>query len=357
MNNYLIYTIVTEWNEPPRARHQLAYEFKKDGVVYFVEKNKTGLPRLEIKKVEENVFVLTPFFPVDYRIRYRTPIINRVYQSWLLKRIRKLNVPFEIVITFDYTAPEINKFFNNVLFYCADDNVGFGNFNPTFINNYHNKTERKVAEGCKLCVVTSDYMFDKIKAYNPKTFNIPLGSPEINLKVITTRDKKGASPHLGLVGYLDSNLDDTLLDQLLHKYKITFIGPASNETKARMKAYPNATLLGPKTGDDLYKELQKVDVCIAPYDIKKVNKGATPNKLWLYLAVGRPCVITKIPNIRSWIFENDLVYICDNKDFEEKCLLAFQQDNQFLTLKRIETAKQSSWYNRVQQIKELFYRT
>ena len=260
-----------------------------------------------------------------------------------------------MVFNFDYTASVINTFYDNVIFYIADDNIGFGNFNPGWVNRYHMRTEKKVSATSRMCIVTSDYMFRKISAYQPRTYNIPLGAPEIKLKEIIIREKKDPLPILGLVGYLDSNLDELLLDTLLKKFKIHFIGPASKETINKMEQYENALMLGPKTGEDLYQALQHVDVCIAPYDLKKINKGATPNKLWLYLAMGRPSVITKIPNIESWKFEEDLVYICENKDFEINCIEAYLRDNATLYQKRIVAASNSSWNKRIEQIKVLFY--
>ncbi|RYY98540.1 MAG: hypothetical protein EOO11_07775, partial [Chitinophagaceae bacterium] len=178
-HNYLIYPTVTCWDEPPRARHQVAHELKKDGNVYFVEKNRTGLPRIELREAEPGIFVITPFFPVNYKVRYRTPGLNEIYHRWLLGKIRDLGLDFDLVLCFDYTAPAIHSFFKNVIFYCADDNVGFGKFNPFFINSYHTRTERLVAERARLCIVTSDYMQGKINKYNAATHVVPLGAPSV----------------------------------------------------------------------------------------------------------------------------------------------------------------------------------
>jgi hypothetical protein len=354
-NNYLIYTAVTTWDEPPRARHQVANELKKEGAVYFVEKNKTGSPRLEIRKVEDNVYVITPYYWLLYKVRYRTPVINERYHRWLLSNIRELNIDFEMVISFDYTAPAINEFFENVVFYCADDNVGFGNFNPWFVNNYHTKTEQQVASRAKLCIVTSDYMGTKIGAYNPNTHVVPLGAPLIVADRIRPPQKDSSVPVVGLVGYLDSNLDFPLIEKMLGRFKVIFIGPASKKNREWLSSFPNATLLGPKTGKALYDALHNVDICVAPYDLKKINKGATPNKMWLYLSLGKPAVVTNIPNIRNWVFEDKLLYKCENDCFIETCIRAYHEDSMELALKRVEFAKMNSWENRIKKIKTLYY--
>ncbi len=355
MKNYLVYTIVTVWDEPPRARHQVTNELKADGVVYFVERNRVGRPRIEMRKAEDNVVIITPYFPVLYKARYRTAVLNEFYHNWLLKKIRQLEIDFEMVISFDYTAPAIHKYFDNVVFYCADDNVGFGNFNPFFINMYHTKTERLVASRAKACIVTSEYMGTKIGKYNGNTHVIPLGAPQIDFKGITAPLKDKPLPTLGIVGYLDYNMDMNLLYELLEKFPTIFIGPVSDANRQKLARFSNAQFVGPKTGKDLYEWLSKADVCIAPYDVSKLNKGATPNKLWLYMALGKPAVVTNMPNIRNWEFDDKLVYKCDNTHFIECCIRAYQDDTHELALKRQEVAKANSWSNRVEKMKEIFY--
>lgn len=357
MKNYLVYTTVTTWDEPPRARHQVTNELKAEGKVYFVERNRVGRPRVEVKQVEENVMVITPYFPVIYKLRYRTPGLNELYHTWLLRKIKDLEVKFEMVISFDYTAPAINRFFDNVVFYCADDNVGFGNFNPAIINRYHTRTERKVAERAKACIVTSDYMGTKIGNYNRNTHVIPLGAPQIDFDMKERGSKKPGLPTLGIVGYLDNNLDMELLYEVLEKFPTIFIGPISDANKQKLARFNNARFVGPKTGKDLYECLEEADVCIAPYNVSKLNKGATPNKLWLYLALGKPSVIIDMPNLKSWVFEEKLVYKCNTDCFIDCCIKAYEEDSPELAKKRIEVAKSNSWKNRVEQIKEIYYRS
>jgi hypothetical protein len=355
MKNYLVYTTVTTWNEPPRARHQVTNELKEEGKVYFVERNRVGSPRVEVTQAENNVFVVTPYFPVIYKVRYRTPGLNEIYHNWLLKKIKALCVDFEMVISFDYTAPAINRYFDNVVFYCADDNVGFGNFNPFFINKYHTQTEKLVAQKAKACIVTSDYMGVKIGNYNNNTHVVPLGAPIIDYFNLTAPEKKNELPTLGIVGYLDNNLDMKLLYDLLEMFPLIFIGPISDANRQKLAKYKNAQFVGAKTGKELHDCLSQADVCIAPYDATRLNKGATPNKLWLYLALGKPCVITHMPNINSWHFEDKLVYKCNPEDFINCCIKAYKDDSLELALKRIEVAKNNSWKNRVQKIKEIYY--
>jgi hypothetical protein len=170
----------------------------------------------------------------------------------------------------------------------------------------------------------------------------------------TTRCERTGPPVLGLVGYLDSNLDYELITELLQEFEIRFIGPANDANRKYLGQFPNAHLLGPKTGQDLYRSLQEVDVCIAPYDLRLLNKGATPNKLWLYLALGKPVVFTEMPNTRNWRFEEGLVYQCSNDRFVECCHKAVREDTEERAKKRIAVARANSWEARIDTVRKLY---
>jgi hypothetical protein len=90
MNFKFLVNTITDWNEPPRARHQLAEALSQDHQVTFVSANRFGfIPAIKTVSVSENLTVIIPHFPVDSRVRYRIPLINKIYQNWLFKRIGK----------------------------------------------------------------------------------------------------------------------------------------------------------------------------------------------------------------------------------------------------------------------------
>jgi hypothetical protein len=72
----------TPWEEPPRARHQVAEALAKHHPVYFVSANEQGVPGLRQEQVDSNLTVLLPSWPVCQRRRYRWPAPqNRVQVS------------------------------------------------------------------------------------------------------------------------------------------------------------------------------------------------------------------------------------------------------------------------------------
>jgi hypothetical protein len=327
---------------------------KKDGIVYFVEKSRIGFPRIEVSKKEDHVYVITPHYPIDYRVRYRTPVLNGRYHAWLLQKVKALGISFDLVFTFDHTSYLITGFFDNVIYYCGDDFIGNAKISLPWINAFHRRIERRLSERAKLVIVTSDYLYSRHIQFNANTHTVPLGAPTIERPYVYHPSGR-ETPVLGIVAFLNYRMPLDVFDAILKKFKVILIGPADATFRKRYEGNENAVFVGTKHGDELYKALADVDVCIAPYAEQKINKGVTPNKLWLYLALGKPSVVTSISNIRNWHFDKGLVYICNNEQFSENCQLAFVEDSEELARRRVELSRRNSWDSRVQEILNLYY--
>ena len=313
---YLINTVSTSWEEPPRARHQVAFELSKYAKVVFVERNRFGVPNIKISKPQSNIVLITPFFPIDHRLRYRIPIVCELYQHWLFSVLRKKfgKIP---IINFDHTASKIHKYFNDVIYYCNDYYIRGYYFNC--IKLHLQRSENKVVRNARFCIVTSDFLYLHLLRNNNKVHLIKLGAPTIinreSKKIQESCDKIKVS----LVGFIDSTkISVKLIRKIIINPDIQLFiyGPVKREFKNQFKGINNIFIKGPKTGNELYDELLKTDVGIIPYFKNDNNPGRTPNKLWLYLALGLPTVVTNIENIKNWKFEKGTIYkVKDNNNF------------------------------------------
>ncbi|HEX3008277.1 MAG TPA: hypothetical protein VHO90_11765, partial [Bacteroidales bacterium] len=300
---FLINTI-TDWSEPPRARHQVTSELSKKYKVVFVNANYVGLPRLKKKVERENLTILYPTFPVNFKIRYRIPIVNELYQRWLFKKLAK-EYPGYQMINFDFSASLIHKYFDKVIYYCNDNFTRISKrINPYFIYKYHERCEEKVATKALFCIATSGILKEKLQAFNPKSFEIPLGGPdmkEFGIKVPLIKPS-GGKIKLGLVGFIrDSNTSAEILNDLLNtgKFEISLIGPIDPVLLSKIEKKEDLKLLGILIEKALYQALNKVDIAIAPYHFNKLDFGTTPNKLLIYLALGKPAVVTHLKAINT----------------------------------------------------------
>jgi glycosyltransferase involved in cell wall biosynthesis len=357
MGKKFLLNTITYWNEPPRARHQVAYALSKHHQVVFVAASRLGLPGLKIQEVQKNLLVINPVFPVPYKFRYRIGVINRIYQRWLFRKLRK-SYPDYILLNFDFTASLARKYFNKMVYYCNDDHIAMSyNKNPAWIARYQESCERSLIKHAALCVGTSSFLVDRMKGINQNSVEIRLGAPDLAdytiqpYKIVQNSEKI----KVGIVGYVRT-IDPRLLDFLLSKDDlfIILVGPVSDEERLKYKDVKNIKLTGSKIGNDLYQAVNRFDVGLIPYKLNGII-DRTPNKLWLYLALGIPVVISNIKGIREWKFPEQFVYRSNSyQEFHELIRQAVSEDKQELRKKRSEFAKQNSWDERIKiLIKEL----
>ena len=355
---YLINTI-TSWNEPPRARHQVAQTLAKDHKVIFVARNEVGFPKLSRDVISQNLTVITPFSPVDYRIRYRLPVINEIYQEWLF---RQLSSSFEQprVINFDPTATRIFNYFKDVIYYCNDDHTEISkNINNKFIYKYHLNAVKKVAGKAKFCVVTTDFLAQKFSKINGRVFEIRLGGPNLaDYKISLNRHvRHNRYINIGFVGFIEPfNISKDIIAALanLPNCTLTLVGPEKNDCLKEYRSRENVYFKGTLKGEDLYQEINKFDVAIVPYDLNN-EFDRSPNKMWQYLALGKPVVMSNISAVEKWIFPEGIIYKASTVEEFVACILkAFKEDNEHLINQRIEISTANTWDNRIADLLSLY---
>ena len=361
--NYLINTN-TNWNEPPRARHQIAYALSKKYPVKFIPANKIGFPGIKKIKINKNLTILQPYFPIDSRLRYRLPLINEFYQNWLFKKTLSLLSRDNSncrVINSDFTAVNIFKYFKNIAYYCNDDFISNSIFtNPlSIIVKFHSRWEDELIRKATFCVTTSDFLTEKLKEKNNNVFEVPLGAPDIReFGVNPALDaSKKEFINAGLIGFINCRkISVKTINYLLEhpKIKLTFIGPVDQKFMNRIENKDRIIMKGPLTGKELYMEINDFDVAIAPYNTERINKGGTPNKLWQYIAMGKPVVVSDLPAMKSWTFPEGCIYRSSDEKFLESVLRAYETNTTALIKKRISIAENNTWEKRVEEIVKIY---
>jgi len=360
---FLINTF-THWNEPPRARHQVAYALSAKYSVVFVAANKLGLPRLKTEKIHDNLTVFTPYFPIGNKIRYRLPVLNELYQRWLYPRIRRLYRDFQ-VINFDFTAVNLNQYFKDIIFYCNDSFVAISrNINPAFIANYHSRCFRKVASGSKFCIGVSEMLTDILKKYNEKSYVIPLGGPEISqykIDVIAS-PSRNKMINVGLVGFIKPySISYNLINLLVEdeKLMVTLVGPIEGNFMNFITRKDKVRLTGPKFGRDLYNEINKFDVAIAPYS-ETITKNdqigvGIGSKSFQYLSLGKPVVISNMAGLRNISMPPGFIYIAaKEEDFASLIIQAHNENSTELIRQRVEFGKNNTWEKRSELLIDIY---
>jgi glycosyltransferase involved in cell wall biosynthesis len=211
-----------------------------------------------------------------------------------------------------------------------------------------------LAEYVDYIIVTSDALKDKFSQHNGKVYQIKLGAPNVEQETELTFSKN-QNIKVAFVGFLSKTNDLKVFLKLLSEgVDINLFGSIKSAEVEKFIKHKNFHYHGVVTGNDLYKELNKCDVGIAPYSKKEVNSGGTPNKLWLYLAVGLPVVVTNLSTIKKWTFPDRSVYRSeDNSDFSELVNFAYQENSVELFNSRIEFARINSWDSRMADFIEI----
>lgn len=346
---FLIFTL-TSWDEAPRARHQVTKELLKLGhEVIFVEKNSFGFPRIRLQKEGNFTLVNTRFIP-GYKFRFRLPIINELYQHWLFRKM-KARLGDLFVITFDFTAHKVPRYFSNSIYYCNDEVIGNSTIKSSLVDYYWQKCEKAVARNSKFCVTTSSYLTCKLFRWNTKVFEIPLGGPDPAKIGPLVKHNRSDKLVLGLVGFIrEMTVSVEVINELLKNPEvlIQMVGSVEEKFLSKIERTSGVELLGVLKGQDLYNAIAQFDVAIIPYNMKELNPGATPNKLHILMACGVPVVLSAIPNLNVKALPPGTVYLSkDNSDFWELVSLALEQEKPAYVEARKKLAARNTWDIRI----------
>lgn len=349
----IIVNTITAWDEPPRARHQFTRAAARMFKVAFVTRNKVGWFWINTYEGAENTLVVEPYFPIDYRFRYRLPVINEWYQNWLYRRLRKM-FPDANVVNFDCTATRLKKYFSSIIYYCNDEFTGNSKYQSALVDMYLARSERKMASAALFCVTTSHFLTQKLKRINPKTFEIPLGVSIEGERITEPKlIKSNDTIVVGLMGVINERQYSYEAVNLLlrHKrFRLVIIGPVTREYLDRLENLDQSSVKGMLKGEELFKALASLDVGLALYNLDYVNPGGTPNKVWQYLAVGKPAVISDLPNLKHMKFPDHSVYVTkSNEDLVELIERAYSENTSERMKTRIDFAYSNTWDHRLNE--------
>jgi hypothetical protein len=263
------------------------------------------------------------------------------------------------VINFDYTATRIFNYFRNVIYYCNDSFYAISKqINPLIIAKYHRRCEARVAARSKFCVGISPLIKQELLRHNANTIEIPLGSPDIEDFDIAVRDvaRKNKTINVVLVAVIKKlNISFNVLNHLLADDTIllTLIGPVEKDFLEQITNKDRLILKGPAYGKELYQEINKADVAIAPYCTKMRNEifSGTGGKIYHYLALGKPVVISYMQGLSDMNLQDKLIYAArEAAEFPALVHQAHDENNAVLIRQRISYAKRNTWSKRMEDL-------
>lgn len=360
----LVITTVSNWYEVPRIRHQVAKQMSRFYNVLYIETpiQWKSWYDTKIEKVEKNITrcKLTNRFILPGRIYQYVPFIKDYYEKYLLKEIYKVLSTYKnskfTLINFNYDFLQIMKqdIFRLKIYLCNDDF-------PSMINDRIRKRklikrEQKVAVNADLCLGVSYFLVNKLKAYNDNS-HLFLPGHEFNIKrggKIIKEEKKIIK--IAFMGYINFRIDFDWLEHasMQKDIEVNLIGPI--EKNSKLNSYAENKLFifhESKFGQELQNILESMDVLVMPFNLGFNPEAITaPNKLFLYIATGKPIVISNLPNFIK--LDYGIIYLANSKEsFVSQIRRAYNEDSEELREKRFNIAEKNTWEKRGNELKAI----
>jgi glycosyltransferase involved in cell wall biosynthesis len=359
----LVITTVTNWDEPPRIRHEVAHQMSRFYNVVFVQIFCQRGKRRHKYTVSDSMIVTCVglCFPGMTRLLMKFPILMKVYNKYLtgaLTRIVKKYSPRKaILMNFQFNAAEFcdRNIFDKCYFFCNED----------FINQNLSASlrEKTIAEKMQAQVIAcSDAVFavseplkDKLISYGAENVHVIHSAHnfdlEFSLRNINFREQSEIS--VCYMGFLNQYINIDWFRFILEQkdMRLTIVGPVAYESLLEnIRSSSNFKHAPALTGFSLQKELLEHDVLVMPYASPVDNEvTSVPAKLYQYLAVGRPVVSSIMPNLK--LFPDKIVYQSETKiSFVNLIRKAAREDTVDLRRMRVQVATHETWNARGEQI-------
>ncbi len=200
---------------------------------------------------------------------------------------------------------------------------------PYHLMGYNKKDIREILSNAKLILTTSKelksnylkkyfhFVNDEIIHYWPNTVDLEIWNYESNKKFIRTND----TTKLGFSGNFMELTDLNLLELLVSKFpecefqiagKINYNEESFINKLKSIFQQPNVKYLGWLKYEDLPKTIINWDVCLMIDDKSELSSYHHHNKLYQYLALGKPVVLQKNHNDHDGY--SNVIFISDTFD-------------------------------------------
>ncbi len=355
----IVLTTRTTWDEPPRIRHQIAWQLAKNYRVIFVETPAVWRKRYgtSSNKIKENIHrvQLSNKYCCPGRIDLLSSTIHNFTERYLLDELlyelNKLRTGKLILFNFNYDFLNLMHLsdFTLKIYFCNDD------FPAMALNKQYARItlyrEQQVAQSADLCLAVSYPLEKKLKRLNKNT-HLFLPGHSFSIGEHMSMPINNSLPiKVGFMGYIDYRLHYEWLHYAgeQNDLEMHLIGPV----EAGCLEGPWC-LYGSKSGSELQTILENMDILIMPYrtSLKFINAVTAPNKLFSYLAVGKPVVISDMPNFLD--LGPGVIYRAKTKeDFVKKIRVAYNENNTSFVLKRLDIARQNTWDIRGEELKRI----
>lgn len=313
-----------------------------------------------VRQESENLFIYSALvFPFPYS-RFFLWINSKIITGTINKWLRAFGAHMPLIWTFlptKLTLKIMEKIdAKGTIYYCIDSfpSISEGLKKIKF-------SESELVKKADLTFVTSKLLQKQCLEYGRLAHLFPFG---VNFSKFAMAGTGGSSipaelsslkRHvIGYIGGIHKWVDLDLVRQLAisrPEWSFVFVGPLQTRVDS-LTHLRNVHFLGARDHDILPGYVAGFDACIIPYSITEYTANVYPTKLNEYLAMEKPVISTRLPEIvefnRSF---GDIVHLADSADsFAHALERAIEEDSAELARMRVEAAKANSWEARIEQM-------
>jgi glycosyltransferase involved in cell wall biosynthesis len=297
-----------------RTRKQfLLSRFPESWRVFFAQPPAAGADDPWTPRREGNVVAFTvpflkpattnPLYNAMTRLAPARAAVERAAETYLKRQLVRLGVEARpaVLCSNIYASGLLSRLPNKLVFYDFNDSPFQFAGVPRWARGYWKRTLERVDV---LFVVSEHYRRQLSHETSKPLVLLPNGVERDHFEAPRDVPPELASlprPLIGYVGLLSHFLDFDTLEAVRRARRggtLLLIGPGSPATDAAVRALASrdgVAVLGPRPYDQVPAYMQALDVAIIPFRANDPHvRGINPNKVYQYLASGRPVVTTPV---------------------------------------------------------------
>ncbi len=311
-----------------------------------------------LKKKEDRFYIFTPLFLPwlenkkiirlnDFIIKLQLKVVFAILgiRKFILSSSSMMNTPYLFK----------KRKFESYFHYVGDLYSDYRNAS-TFIKDKMYQRENEIFEFADKIFVASNRVLTKIEnriGISNKLVYFPHGVEfsHFNSKAteIPSVFKSIKRPIIGYFGSLtDVNDKQAIVELANNGFSVVLIGKVSGDYTV-CETNPNVHFLGPIPYKELPPYAQALDICMLNWEMAEWIKNSNPQKTYEYLAMGKPIVSCRIPEVEYQL--KDLIYFVDSpEEYPIQARKALEEDSPEKRQARINKALLQDWDNKFSTI-------
>jgi len=308
-----------------------------------------------VRMLSQRFFLYTIFQIPFHKIKFLRAVNRLIIVSSLKGLCRKLKIKDPIIwFVVPHLADVLGKLNERLaVYYCIDDYASLPGVNKEMIQKMDEELTRKA----DIVFVSAEPLLESKRKLNPRVILSRHGvdfehfnqacSPEVE---IADEVKSLKRPVIGFFGLIETWVDLDLIKFLAEArphWNFLMIGRVAVSDNP-CESLSNVHFIGSRKYEFLPRYAKIFDAAIIPCKINKLIINFNPLKLREYLAMGKPVVTIRVPEVETF---SDVVEIADTyQEFLEKLDYVLSHDDFEKMKKRLDKVKDSSWERRVKVV-------